>query len=69
LGYLSNIIERSFPRGFDVKAFTFESFKQVHQKGDESHQREYVTPYYHEHAEQFNLLNVTSEDVFDEQWM
>jgi len=67
--YSANIIERSFPRGLDVEAFTFESFKQVYQEATDPHHREHVTPYYHEQADQFNLVSVESDEVFDEPWM
>lgn len=64
--YASNTMERTFPRGFDVEAFTFESFESVHEVATESHHREHVTPYYHEHQETFDLEPVTSSMVYDE---
>jgi len=67
--YSTNIIERTFPRGLDVETFTFESFKQVHRESTASHHREHVTPYYREQTDQFDLVSVTSDEVFDESWM
>ena len=67
--YSTNIIERTFPRGLDVETFTFESFKQVHRESTASHHREHVTPYYREQTDQFDLVSVTSDEVFDERWM
>lgn len=64
--YAANILERTFPRGLDVEAFTFQSFKKVHQEATESHHREHVTPYYHEQEDLFSTESVTSEEVFDE---
>jgi spore coat polysaccharide biosynthesis protein SpsF len=64
--YSTNIIDRTFPRGLDVEAFTFESFERVHNEATAPHHREHVTPYYREHDDQFNLVSVTSEEVFDE---
>jgi len=64
--YASNTMERTFPRGFDVEAFTFESFARVHEEATESHHREHVTPYYNEHQESFYLEAVTSAMVYDE---
>jgi spore coat polysaccharide biosynthesis protein SpsF len=67
--YSANILDRTFPRGLDVEAFTFESFKQVHGEATDPAHREHVTPYYREHPEQFELVNVTSDQVFDKSWM
>ena len=67
--YSTNIIERTFPRGLDVETFNFESFKQVHSESTAPHHREHVTPYYREQTDQFNLVSVTSDEVFDEPWM
>jgi len=67
--YSTNIINRTFPRGLDVEAFTFESFKKVYRESTSPHHREHVTPYYRERADQFNLVSVGSDEVFDEPWM
>ncbi len=69
MDYCSNIVERTFPRGLDIEAFSYESFKHVHKNAKEPHHREHVTPYYRENDNQFNLASVTSEEVFDEPWM
>lgn len=62
--YAANIIERTFPRGFDVEAFTFYSFRKVEEKSDQKHQREHVTPLYRE-SDKFEKANVESSEVFD----
>jgi spore coat polysaccharide biosynthesis protein SpsF len=67
--YSANILDRTFPRGLDVEAFTFESFEQVHRDATDLSHREHVTPYYRENPEKFELVNVTSNQVFDEPWM
>ena len=67
--YCSNTVERTFPRGLDVEAFSYESFKHIHENAKEPHHREHVTPYYRENDDQFNLASVTSEEIFDEAWM
>ena len=64
--YAGNTVERSFPRGLDVEAFTFESFERVHEAVEKPHHREHVTPYYHEHPDRFDLVHVTSDAVFDD---
>jgi spore coat polysaccharide biosynthesis protein SpsF len=67
--YSSNILERTFPRGLDVEAFTAESFATVAEEATEPHHREHVTPYYHEQAERFGRVPVTAEEVFAEEWL
>jgi spore coat polysaccharide biosynthesis protein SpsF len=67
--YASNTLDRSFPRGLDVEAFTYGSFERVHAEASTPTQREHVTPYYHQHDDQFDLVNVPSDVVFDEPWM
>jgi spore coat polysaccharide biosynthesis protein SpsF len=62
----SNILERTFPRGLDVEAFTAESFVAVCAEATEPHHHEHVTPYYHEQAERFERVSVTSGEVFAE---
>jgi spore coat polysaccharide biosynthesis protein SpsF len=62
--YVSNKIDRTFPSGLDVEAFTFSSFTDIEQSVGDPYYREHVTPYYRESAE-FSVLNVTSDEVFE----
>ena len=62
--YACTTIERTFPRGLGVDAFTMDSFESVEERSDEPHQREHVVPYYHEHNDRFDTEIVTSEDVY-----
>jgi len=64
--YAANILERTFPRGLDVEAFTLESFERVYEEATDSHHREHVTPYYRENPDEFDLVNVASDEVFDD---
>lgn len=64
--YAANIFERTFPRGLDVEAFTFQSFERVHEEASKPHHREHVTPYYRERPDTFTIKSVTSEDAFNE---
>lgn len=43
--YLSNTLERSFPRGFDFEVFTAAALAEAHARATEQPQREHVTPY------------------------
>ncbi len=64
--YSSNILERTFPRGLDVEAFTADSLATVAEEATEPYHWEHVTPYYHEQAERFERVSVTSVEVFAE---
>lgn len=66
--YAANIIERTFPRGFDVESFTFSSFKEIEEKSGQGHHREHVTPLYRE-SDDFAKVNVESSEVFDDEKM
>lgn len=63
--YVSNTIQRTFPRGVDVEAFSYESFEHVVSESTTQSEREHVTPYYHEHSDEFHIQSIVSEDVFD----
>jgi spore coat polysaccharide biosynthesis protein SpsF len=43
--YLSNALERTFPRGFDFEVFSATSLADAHAGATETPQREHVTPY------------------------
>jgi len=64
--YTSNKLNRTFPLGLDTEAFTFESFTTVERIARDPHHREHVTPYYHEHPAEFDAVNLTVEDVYNE---
>lgn len=66
--YVSNKIDRTFPSGLDVEAFTFGSLRRVERLTDDPYHREHVTPYYRE-ADEFTSLNMTADEVFNEPYM
>ncbi|GAB3237151.1 glycosyltransferase family protein [Hymenobacter seoulensis] len=43
--YLSNVLERTFPRGFDFEVFSRELLEEAHQHATLPSDREHVTPY------------------------
>lgn len=53
--YVSNTIERSYPRGLDVEVFSMKALDLVIEKASRPVYREHVTPYIYLHPEQFNL--------------
>lgn len=67
IDYASNKLERTFPLGLDIEAFTIESFVDVEKIADRPKEREHVTVYYREHPDEFSLGNFTSDEVFDKE--
>lgn len=63
--YASNIGERTFPRGLDVEAFSYESFQRVISAATTQVEREHVTPYYLESSQEFETVNISSREVFE----
>ncbi len=55
--YLSNTIERTFPRGMDVEVFSTEALLRANQEARNPYEREHVTPYIHHHPELFRRRN------------
>lgn len=58
LDYVSNTIERTYPRGLDAEAFTFEALDRTHRTATEAPEREHVTAHMYRHPEGFRLGNV-----------
>jgi spore coat polysaccharide biosynthesis protein SpsF len=65
--YASNTIRRTFPRGLDVEAFSYESFERVVSAATTRPEREHVTPYYRENPDEFDVVNIPSDEVFDDE--
>ncbi|MDG5776187.1 glycosyltransferase family protein [Haloarculaceae archaeon H-GB2-1] len=65
--YASNILERTFPRGLDVEAFSWGSFEHVYDCAVDPAELEHVTLYYRDNPSEFSLSNVSSTDVYDEE--
>ena len=61
IDYVSNTLERTFPRGMDVEVFSFGSFKKIAQMARTPSEREHVTSYYYLHPELFKLDNVPND--------
>ncbi len=53
--YVSNTLERTFPRGLDVEVFSSAVLEKAHKHATEPHEREHVTPYIYRHPAQFRL--------------
>jgi spore coat polysaccharide biosynthesis protein SpsF len=67
--YLSNVLERRYPRGLDAEIFTFAALEQAHREAQRPREREHVTPYLYNHPEKFRLRSFRSpEDLSRYRW-
>jgi spore coat polysaccharide biosynthesis protein SpsF len=67
--YLSNTLDRSFPRGLDAEIFTAEALWAANAEADAPHQREHVTPFIYEHPDRFTLASfVSKKDESHRRW-
>ncbi|MCK4378141.1 MAG: glycosyltransferase family protein [Deltaproteobacteria bacterium] len=55
--YLSNTLERTYPRGLDVEIFTRKVLAVASRQAHEPFEREHVTPYIYQHKDLFYLVN------------
>ena len=56
--YVSNVHQRSFPRGMDVEVFSFKALSMTWKKARSAYNREHVTPYMYSHPRQFKIKSV-----------
>jgi spore coat polysaccharide biosynthesis protein SpsF len=59
--YVSNTIERTYPRGMDTEVFTFKALEEAYELGKENIYKEHVTTYIHKNSDRFSILNVKYE--------
>lgn len=65
--FLSNTVNRTYPRGFDFEIFSAASLYAADVKADQDFQREHVTPYIHSAAKRWARVEqlTRSEDASD----
>ena len=63
--YISNSIERSYPRGLDAEIFSFQALDKAFYDGVAAFEREHVTPFIYRHPEFFHIKNVLSPEILD----
>jgi len=67
--YTSNTIDRTFPDGLDVEAFTFEALKKAWYEATLMSEREHVTPYIWKNRKLFKVCQFTQKkNLSDMRW-
>tara|TARA_Y100001970_G_C14239879_1_gene864217 strand:+ start:664 stop:1395 length:732 start_codon:yes stop_codon:yes gene_type:complete len=59
--YVSNITERTYPRGMDTEVFSFKALKEAHEKATSLSEREHVTPFITENSKNFQIGTIFYE--------
>lgn len=59
--YLSNVLKRTYPKGFDVEIFSFEALKKAFSLAKDPYEIEHVTPYIYRNPHLFKLKNFESD--------
>lgn len=67
--YVSNALERTFPRGLDTEVFSMQALESAYRNAKEPSEREHVTPFIYLQKEKFALRNLVNEqDVSQHRW-
>lgn len=63
IDYLSNTINRTYPRGYDIEIFTFSALEKSYINAEKEYEREHVTPYIYDKTN--NFLKLSFENTED----
>ncbi len=67
--YVSNVVDRRYPRGMDTEVFSMEALATAHQEARDPVHREHVTPFIHRQPERFRIGGVTCpQDLSKHRW-
>jgi spore coat polysaccharide biosynthesis protein SpsF len=59
--YVSNVLERTFPRGLDSEVFSFAALERAHSMAKDEPDREHVTRFIYTHPEIFKLAGIRQD--------
>jgi spore coat polysaccharide biosynthesis protein SpsF len=69
IDYMSNSIQRTFPRGLDAEIFTFATLEKTFTEAKLDYEHEHVTPYIYHNPEKFTIKNYANEkDLSSYRW-
>ncbi|MBF0164659.1 MAG: glycosyltransferase family protein [Magnetococcales bacterium] len=69
LDYVSNTVERTYPRGLDTEVFSRDALELAFREARQPHEREHVTPFIYQHPERFRIAQVTdARDRSEDRW-
>lgn len=59
--YVSNTLERTYPRGMDTEVFSFSALKSAYLEAGTVSEREHVTPFIYRNSERFCIKNYSNK--------
>jgi len=62
--YVSNTIERTYPRGLDTEVFSFQALERAFNEAYSERDREHVTPYIWDNPQIFKLYHYKNEEDY-----
>lgn len=60
--YVSNCLERTYPRGMDTEVFSFKVLNDAYKEAATQSEREHVTPFIYRQPHRYRLANVASSE-------
>ncbi len=60
--YVSNVVERTFPRGMDVEVFSIEALEKAWKEAHSTEEQEHVTLHMMRHPEHFRIANISDPE-------
>lgn len=67
--YMSNVVQRSFPRGLDTEIISFHALEKAFAEARTNSDREHVTPYIYSNPESFKIKSyISSVDYSFHRW-
>lgn len=63
--YISNSLERTFPRGLDVEVFSYQALEKAFKSAIRPEELEHVTVYLYHHSDLFKLKNIAHHPSLD----
>ena len=71
--YASNVMPRTWPKGLDCEAFTFETLTRAYEESKDEYEREHVTPWMQANClKTYNLVNPNNPRqlaaIYDDNW-
>lgn len=67
--YVSNTLERTYPRGIDTEVFTFKALEKAFAEASSKREREHVTPYIWDNVKLFRIYQFKNPiDYSDYRW-
>ena len=64
IDYVSNTLERTYPRGLDVEVFSFEALEKAYEEAVLQRDREHVTAYFYSNPDVFKIDHVKGEQDY-----